>query len=451
MPNATVLVGFAEALAAPEVVWSLVDAGFNVTAFARRGRRSSLRHSRHVLCYDICPPELDLNAALSELRALLGSLRTERDNPPLIFFPLDDKAVWLSSTIQHDDRWIVAGPQGNCVELALNKRLQTVAAQSAGFNVPKTLFARTAKEIFDFSSTETFPIILRPAECVPIYRHQFHSCPKWICADYGELERAVTQWSERIPLLVQPYIPGTGEGVFGLAASDGIKFWSAHRRLRMMNPHGSGSSACVSEPLEEELKSKVEALITRVGWRGLFMVEILRDRFRTPWFIELNGRPWGSMALSRRQGLEYPAWHVRVATNQESCLGFVPAPTGGMVCRNLGRELMHLLFVFRGARSKALTDWPPLWKSVREVITTHRGDTFYNWRRDDPKVFITDCYYTFCDNVFKRKPVSKSKTPEFQAETGGVSEQRIPGDHKQLASAEKAHEITNSIDALTSK
>lgn len=171
----------------------------------------------------------------------------------------------------------------------------------------------------------------------------------------------------------------------------------------MMNPHGSGSSACVSEPVGEELKPKVESLITRAGWRGLFMVEVLRDRFRTPWFIELNGRPWGSMALSRRQGLEYPAWHVRVAMNQDPCLGFVPAHAGDIVCRNLGRELMHLLFVFRGARSKALGDWPPLWKSVREVIDIRRGDTLYNWRRDDPRVFIADCYYTFSDNLFKRK------------------------------------------------
>lgn len=436
MQKTTVLVGFAEALAAPEVVWSLVDAGFNVTAFARRGRKSALRHSRHVVCHDICAPELDLNGALSELRSLLGSLGTETDSTPAILFPLDDKALWLSSIVQHDDRWIVAGPEGVCANLALNKQLQMVAAQDAGFNVPKTLLARTAKELFDFSSTQPFPVILRAAECVPIYGHQLYSCPKWICADYGELERAAAQWAERAPLLVQPHIPGVGEGVFGLAASDGIKVWSAHRRLRMMNPHGSGSSACVSEPVGEELKSSVEALITRAGWRGLFMVEILRDRFRTPWFIELNGRPWGSMALSRRQGLEYPAWHVRVAMNQDSCFGFVPAPTDGIVCRNLGRELMHLLFVLRGARSKALSDWPPLWKSVREVIDIRRADTFYNWRRDDPTVFIADCYYTFYDNLFKGKRSSRSMAPEFEAKTGGISERRgcptatAPGDRQ---------------------
>jgi hypothetical protein len=32
-----------------------------------------------------------------------------------------------------------------------------------------------------------------------------------------------------------------------------------------------------------------------------------------------------------------------------------------------------------------------------------RGDGFYNWRREDPKVFIADCYYTILHNVFKGK------------------------------------------------
>ena len=38
-----VTIGFAEALSAPEVTWSLVDAGFKVIAFSRRGRRGALR------------------------------------------------------------------------------------------------------------------------------------------------------------------------------------------------------------------------------------------------------------------------------------------------------------------------------------------------------------------------------------------------------------------------
>src|ERR1700688_2316834 len=70
-PAAIVLVGFAEALSAPETVWSLLDGGFHVIAFARKGRSSALRHSRHVVCHEICAPESDLQASLSDLRSLM--------------------------------------------------------------------------------------------------------------------------------------------------------------------------------------------------------------------------------------------------------------------------------------------------------------------------------------------------------------------------------------------
>jgi hypothetical protein len=133
------------------------------------------------------------------------------------------------------------------------------------------------------------------------------------------------------------------------------------------------------------------------------MIELLRDDSGNIWFVELNGRPWGSMALCRRQGFEYPAWHVELAMDDNSAAG-LGAPSGSsIVCRNAGREFMHLLFVLRGAKSNALSRWPSFWKTVRDIIPFHRKDALYNWRRDDPKVFIADFYYTIHGNVFKSR------------------------------------------------
>jgi hypothetical protein len=399
--QATVLVGFAEALAAPEVVWSLAEAGFSVVAFARKGRASSLRHSRHVVCHEICPPEVDLQASLGELQSLLVSLSAEVGPDRLIVFPLDDKAVWLGSRLRPGNRWLLAGPQGANAELTLNKCLQMQAARDAGFNVPKTGLAKTANDVFSLCASESFPIILKPSECVPLRQGRLYECRKWTCANQSELERAVAAWQESVPLLVQPFIAGTGEGVFGLAAPDGIRAWSGHRRLRMMNPQGSGSSACIAQQVSEDLKSKTEEFVRRTGWHGLFMVELLRDPAGKTWFVELNGRPWGSMALSRRLGLEYPAWHVNLAIDEQSQAGRSAPDLREVVCRHAGREFMHLLFVLRGPKSRALNNWPPFWKTLADVGRVHHGDTLYNWRRDDPKVFISDFVYTIKDNVFK--------------------------------------------------
>jgi hypothetical protein len=236
---------------------------------------------------------------------------------------------------------------------------------------------------------------------VSITNGRVGGCGKWICANAGELERACNAWGQRVPLLVQSFIGGTGEGVFGLAAPEGIRAWSAHRRLRMMNPQGSGSSACVSQPVSGDLKAAVGLLIAQTNWRGLFMIELLRDDAGRIWFVELNGRPWGSMALARRQGLEYPAWHVRLVLDSLSKAGLERADAPGLVCRHLGRELIHLLFVLRGPRSRALRHWPSFREAISGVLGIRLGDAVYNWRREDPKVFISDCYYTLHENLFK--------------------------------------------------
>ena len=170
-----------------------------------------------------------------------------------------------------------------------------------------------------------------------------------------------------------------------------------------MNPQGSGSSACVSQAVSAELASKVEELLTKAKWRGLFMIELLHDNAGNTWFMELNGRPWGSMALSRRQGFEYPAWHVKLAIDQNSPLDMAVSPTPGMVCRHAGREFMHLLFVLRGPKSMALTSWPSFWKTLANVLRVRREDAVYNWRQEDLKVFLADCYYTVHGNLFKSR------------------------------------------------
>jgi predicted ATP-grasp superfamily ATP-dependent carboligase len=396
-----ILLGFAEALSAPEVVWSLVDQGFRVIAFSRGGRSCALNHSRYVTIYRVTPPEDDIDGAISDLQALLGSRDVHDKAERKILFPLDDAALWLCSKVMLDDGWILSGPKDNNADLALDKSIQIQAALEAGFNVPET---QIATDVSDLSPPSiSYPIILKPARSVSPFGNSLHKGRNWICANRDELHRALSKWTQETPFLVQPFVSGVGEGIFGLSTVQGIRAWSAHRRLRMMNPHGSGSSACISRPVPEDLKPLVDRLITSVGWLGLFMIELLRDNSGKAWFMELNGRPWGSMALARRQGLEYPAWAVQLAMDVEAPVGLGKGSREGLVCRHLGRELMHPLFVLRGPESEALNNWPSFWKALGDVACFRHSDTFYNWRKDDPKVLISDCYYTFRDLILRRR------------------------------------------------
>src|SRR5438477_4201706 len=85
-----VLVGFAEALSSPEVTWSLVDAGFTVAAFSRKTRKSALQHSRYVTVFDITAPEVDSDAAATDLANLLNKCHANDSVHDSVLFPLDD-------------------------------------------------------------------------------------------------------------------------------------------------------------------------------------------------------------------------------------------------------------------------------------------------------------------------------------------------------------------------
>src|ERR1700692_934549 len=94
MNKATVIIGFAEALSAPEVAWSLVDHGFEVIAFTRSGRRAALKQSRYVRVFEVTPPETDVSRTEKDLQAAIDSIRAS-SSVPVAIMPLDDQALWL--------------------------------------------------------------------------------------------------------------------------------------------------------------------------------------------------------------------------------------------------------------------------------------------------------------------------------------------------------------------
>jgi predicted ATP-grasp superfamily ATP-dependent carboligase len=393
------MVGFADALAAIETVWSLLGAGFSVSAFTRAGRAPVLRRVDSVALHEITAPEHSVEDSLRDLRAAM------QDSGSAALMPLDDAAVWLSQQASEGAPWVLVGPRGTQAEVAVNKQLQCNAATVAGFPVPDTQFLKSpAKPGRD----ARFPLVVRPAVAAEVRAGRLVTAgPARTCADAGELNRTAEAFDPGCSLMVQPRLQGIGEGVFGLATPAGILAWSAHRRIRMMNPAGSGSSACVSIPLDDQVRDQAESMLTRLKWSGLFMLELLRDSDGTRWFVELNGRAWGSMALARAVGLEYPAWAVAQAFGEQ--LGSLPSSTGdeSVRARHLGREIVHLLAVIRGPRSTAIP-WPSRFRTIREVLSWRQGDRAYNWRPGEFALLLEDTVSTVFAAIRRTRPPAAS-------------------------------------------
>jgi predicted ATP-grasp superfamily ATP-dependent carboligase len=386
-----VLIGFAGALAAPEAAASLLAAGLDVVAFAPHGSHPALRRDRRLRVAEITAPGDDAAAAASDLVALARACGAAA------LMPLDDGSVWLCDRVASELGLPVVGPTGERARLALDKRLQLRAAADAGFAVPVTRVCTTREDLL---AIDEFPVILKSALAIAERHGRLERGSGRVCANADELRAAVDEFDG--PTLAQPWVQGVGEGLFGIVSGGEVVHWSAHRRLRMVNPQGSGSSACVSIVPDPALVEAGMRMMRAIGWDGLFMLEFLRGRDGTAWFMEINGRSWGSLALARRLGLEYPAWAARDVLT----LGGPPVTTAAserpIVCRHLGREIVHLLSVMRGPRSAALTEWPSRWATLRAVARVRRGERWYNWSARRPAVFLQDTVQTVFERVLHK-------------------------------------------------
>jgi hypothetical protein len=449
----SVLIGFADALAAPEAAASLLGAGHGVTGFARRGRPAALRRMRGVRLVEVTAPEDDLAACLAEVAALADA----HD----VAMPLDDPAVLVCDRALPADA-PVAGPRGALAELALDKRAQLRHAAAAGFSVPQwvELAARRRspppaggpeaegrgaegreadgreaegrgaegreadgreaeghgaegrpeaermgeagglRDAAGLPAGPALPAVLKPALAAEALDGRLRRLAPRLVSTPSELEALRGSWGSATPAILQRWVEGVGGGVFGLADDGEAHHLSAHRRVRMMNPAGSGSSACVSVPVPEELRGPVRQLMATARWDGMFMVELLHGA-EGWWFMELNGRPWGSLALARRLGYEYPAWALARRLDGAARLPEQPA-FQERLCRHLGRELVHLMFVLRGPGAHAGA-WPGRAGTLRALLRDGRPTSWYNMAPGMRSVFLYDTWLTVANQTVRRR------------------------------------------------
>jgi predicted ATP-grasp superfamily ATP-dependent carboligase len=388
-----VLIGFAESLAAIEVAFTLLNAGFTVYAFTRKGNKPPLKNCKLIKIIEITDPEKSIESAEKELIDILNSYDIH------LYMPLDDHSLFLCNMIRDKVTPKFVGASPSLVQFSLDKRMQIKAAKEAGLNIPDTVIIERKEDLLNICY---YPIYIKPALAIRSYNGRLQKGKYHIGINKNNLKKFIDSWQEKEPLLVQKFIKGTGEGLFGYYNNNNGVAWSAHKRLRMMNPHGSGSSACCSIPVDEELRKTVDNLLKKITWKGIFMIEMLKDPTGTAWFMELNGRPWGSMALAIRKGLLYPLWAVEGTL----CQDFIPnvkPNNDDVVARHIGREIIHFLQVMKGSKYRNYIIWPGRLRTFINLLKINRKTYFYNYQKNEIRVFISDIIKTVAGQVFKAR------------------------------------------------
>ncbi len=296
-------------------------------------------------------------------------------------------------------------PELQTMAKVIDKETANHLAADAGLKVPQTIQLPPGADIADIARIMdglSFPVALKwsnPHDVMSALNQHGVALEKCEYArDPGDLRRILDKYR---PVgffpLIQEYCTGHGLGHFFLVQDGRILMEFQHERLHEIPPEGGASSLCQSLALTDHAAclEKSRALVRALDWQGIAMVEYRYDAVKGDyWFMEVNGRFWGSFPLATASGVPF-AWGL------VKCCGLGEEPPAftaeaGRLCRYFipeAKRLVRILFqqhliqdpVKRFSRGKELYRF--LWLYLNPRVKYF----IFDW--SDPKPFLVDSWY----------------------------------------------------------
>jgi predicted ATP-grasp superfamily ATP-dependent carboligase len=235
-----------------------------------------------------------------------------------VVFPMSDVTTRLLLEYREMFRDVrIPCPPAEAFDAVSDKWELYLRARELGIPVPRTALARSRAEMATIAREMTFPLVVKPPRSRMMSGDRWIAPPVRYARSADELESlAVDESFAAHPLLVQEYVAGRGQGVFGLYSAGKVVTFFAHRRLREKPPSGGVSVLSESVPVDPRLREISQRLLDSVGWHGVAMVEFKVTPEGTPYLIEINGRFWGSLQLAIEAGVDFPWLLYRVALGE---------------------------------------------------------------------------------------------------------------------------------------
>ena len=285
---------------------SLAASGYRVSAIAF-AERAAAHYSR------CCERRLHMTDPAQDaerfVEQLIGELGRESY---AALIPGSDTALLTISAMREQLEGLtrIGLPAHETVERSLDREAAAAAATAVGMSAPTSIRCTGLDEATAAARDLGFPVILKSVHTAErLDRSVDQGTPSRMIATERELDDAIP--GEEYECLVQGCERGEPYSFGGLML-DGRLAALALSHYRRTWPPGAGYAAfaeTVATP--PALERMVQALMNEIGWQGIFELELIRtapDRF-VP--IDLNPRPYGSLALAVSAGAPLPALWCR--------------------------------------------------------------------------------------------------------------------------------------------
>lgn len=284
----------------------------------------------------------------------------------------------------------IALPPRDAVDAASDKFKTVELAQSLGIAVPPTWLIKDIADLRAMPPLE-FPVVIK--DRMSVRRIGNRAVFGSVAYAFGkeELEHKTNNRLQAAgDVLIQKFVTGEGIGFSCFVTGAGVSLPFAWRRIREVDPRGSASSCREAIELDEHLEASSTCLVQKIGFEGIAMVEYKRSAKGELVLMEINGRPWGSIALPIASGIDYPRYLI------DWCLkGTVPSNNlryrRGTVCRRTVSELGHLSNLRKGRPAHWPGAYPSFWSSFLKIaIPWYPGMHYDDLWLTDPRPWLAE-------------------------------------------------------------
>jgi predicted ATP-grasp superfamily ATP-dependent carboligase len=334
------------------------------------------------------PPPQDAVRMISFLSDMV------RKEPGTLVLPMSDASNLVLSL--HRETILQAGgrlvlPSHEDLLRAADKEYTTKLAESIGIEVPESWLLTDPARARDLANSVRFPVVLKPRSSEEqssqgatrtTGRPQYAQDSSEFLSAYREMSRRCSE------IIVQEFIEGGGAGYFVLMCRGELRAEFAHRRIRDVHPTGSGSALRVSVAPEPGMREAALAILKKLNWHGIAMVEFRQRPNGQPVFLEVNGRFWNSLPLACYAGADFPAMLAAIAEHGDVQPSFDYRKN--VRCRWFVGDFRHLLEVWRGAPKGYPGKFPGRLPTLLSVLTPVPGTYHDNFMLSDPLPEVGD-------------------------------------------------------------
>ena len=194
------------------------------------------------------------------------------------------------------------------IESLSNKCSLMKLAKALAIPFPETWFCNSATSLSVPLDKLPYPLVLKPGKSWLIHNNNWiHTAVRFASnqSQAADILASDPAFSTH-PFMLQRTVPGKGAGVFALYNKGKAIAFFAHRRVREKPPRGGVSVVSESRTVDPQLQKYAKALLDKVNWHGIAMVEFRVDDKGNAWLMEINTRFWGSLQLAIDSGVDFP-------------------------------------------------------------------------------------------------------------------------------------------------